>query len=83
MTNDQYKFTQELILQYAKVIRVMPLEQFIDAINLADTAGVILDPTAWMKGEKAMHQIKHLAEALLGVKRIANKIIDDSVEIKK
>lgn len=36
----------------------------LEAIQYADTLGPIVDPTAWMKGEKAMCEDKRVLEIL-------------------
>jgi len=64
MTNEEYLQTQQNILFLSGVIAKMPLAEFINKAEMADTLGPFADPTLWMKGKDNLAAILDLARAL-------------------
>lgn len=63
MDSDKYLMIQNQLILFASLIENMELEEFLQAINRADTIGPIMDPTLWMKGKDNMHKIERIAQA--------------------
>ena len=65
MDNEKYIETQKVILQVSKDIRFLHLEDFIAAINGAESVAPVIDPTMYMAAMKNLRIIKGMAEGLL------------------
>lgn len=65
MKKDEYQITQTLLLSHAKLIASshLDLDEFIEAINRAESVGPVLDPTLYIKGKDNLEQIKIIAKA--------------------
>lgn len=68
MTADEYR--GELIKAYllARCLVTLPLKQMAEAIQHADAVVPLLDPTLWIRKEKAMHEDEQVNQALLKAK---------------
>lgn len=64
MDNSQYAATQTQIMLIAKIVKDMPLDEFIEAGEKADGIGPILDPTLWRIGHENLERIIQLARKL-------------------
>lgn len=65
LTEDEYMMTQALLLNAARIIRLLPLRDFLMAIELAETTGPILDPTLWRAAAGTLEEIKNMAHGAL------------------
>lgn len=65
MKRHEYDNAQQLILLCAQGIDGLPfkLDEFIAAIERAESTGPVLDPTLYMKGKDNLEQIKIIAKA--------------------
>jgi hypothetical protein len=77
MNRIDYEMTQQQIVFIGSLIKGLPLDEFIAAIDHADSIGPILDPTLWMRGNKEMMKIRDLAAGLRDFQTIVNKIIQE------
>lgn len=75
MDQETYRNTQEMLFLQAALIREMPLEEFIEAIDRANTLGPFLATQDWIKAADNLDHIRALAESMLKVKRTANQIL--------
>lgn len=66
-----YEGLQQQLVLFGAIVAEWPLEDFIAAIDHADTIGPIVDPTLWIRGQKAMSQVRQLAAGALEFKRAA------------
>lgn len=73
MNPREYLETQVAICRIAEIICQLPLTEFIEAIDKADTLGPVLDPTAWREGHKPLEKVKGLAQSLAAVKALRTK----------
>ena len=70
MKEEEYINIQNQILAIRRIIKDLPLTEFITAIDRADTLGPIIDPTLWIKGNEQMKEIRELATCLLLLQKI-------------
>ena len=77
MNKTDYEITQQQIIFIGMLVKGLPLDEFIAAIDRADTVGPIVDPTPWMRGNKEMMKIRELAAGLRNFQIVVNKIIQD------
>ncbi len=77
MNRIDYEMTQQQIVFIGSLVKGLPLDEFIAAIDHADSIGPILDPTLWMRGNKEMMKIRDLAAGLRDFQTIVNKIIQE------
>lgn len=78
MNQERYQRTQVAICRLSEIIRQLPIEEFIEAINTADTLGPILDPTLYREGGEKMMEIKRLAEPMVVITRQRNRMREKS-----
>jgi len=64
MKHQEYLKVQGQILALARSVRDIPLDEFIEAGEHADTVGPFLDPTLWREGHGNLQKIMDLARAL-------------------
>lgn len=64
LTKEQYADTQAKIVMIRKLAKHLPLCEFLQAIDRADTIGPILDSRLWIQGHREMEKIRDLAKAL-------------------
>jgi hypothetical protein len=69
MNREEYIALQVQLAALGSIVKDMPLGDFIQAIDQADTFGPVLDPTLWRKSHRNMNRWRNLAEALLPFKR--------------
>lgn len=68
MTNEEYKATQDLLLQAGRMVDVLDLNGFRDRIRHADSMGSILDPTLYRDAHRNLQAIDELAAAGIRLK---------------
>jgi hypothetical protein len=64
ISREDYEAGVRQAFQLAALLMELDLEPLIDAINYADTIGPIIDPTLWMRGNRAMEQHGVILHAL-------------------
>jgi hypothetical protein len=64
VTNEDYLQTQHTVCLLMGLVESLPLAEFLDAINRAETLGPIVDPTLYRQASGTMHEIKTCAQAL-------------------
>ena len=74
MDDAEYLATQQQIILFAKLIRGVDVQAFLERINRAESIGPVLDPTMYRKAAPALDTIKGLAEALLPFHEEAVKV---------
>ena len=77
MDRDKYELIQNQIMLLGSAVSDLDLDQFIEAIDRADSVGPILDPTLWIKTHDTMYQIRKLAVALKGFQKVVREMIQD------
>lgn len=70
LTEDQYMDVQNELLMLCSLMARLPLEEFLEDINRAETVGPIVDPTLYIQGREPLSQIKSLAEAASKVSQV-------------
>jgi hypothetical protein len=78
LSKEDYEITQNLLLNQASLVAMLPLEKFIRSINYADAAGPIFDPTLYQKvlygrGADNWETIKDIAAAALELKKAVKR----------
>lgn len=68
MTNDEYKATQDLLLQAGRMVDILDLNGFRDRIRHADSIGSVLDPTLYRDAHRNLQAINELAGAAIRLK---------------
>jgi len=74
MDDAEYLATQSSVMLLAKAVDGLPLAEFVNRINRAETLGPILDPTLYMKAGDGLRAIKRMAEAALDFQKEARKL---------
>lgn len=68
MTNEEYKATQDLLLQAGRMVDVLDLNGFRDRIWHADSIGSVLDPTLYRVAHRNLEAIDQLASDAIRLK---------------
>jgi hypothetical protein len=68
MSNDEYKATQDLLLQAGRMVDILDLNGFRDRIRHADSIGSVLDPTLYRDAHRNLQAIDELAAAAIRLK---------------
>lgn len=63
MDEEDFHATMGLVLNSARMLRILDLEGFVSACNRADSVGPIVDPTLWMKGHGDLDRCRRIAAA--------------------
>jgi hypothetical protein len=74
---EEYQVLQTQIVMIAKLVKDMPLAKHVDAQRHALEIAPYIDPTAWMRNNKALAFDKRMAEALLSFQRQVAKIMEE------
>lgn len=61
----RYQDTVAAVARLGGVISLLPVDQILEAIQAADTAAPILDPTLWRSKRTAMYEDRDLLQAAL------------------
>jgi hypothetical protein len=73
MTDQEAKETMkegwDILARWGKMIAILPLEDWLAAIDKADALGPFIDPTMWMQGHDKMAEIRKIIAAALPLKR--------------
>ena len=66
MTRDEYFDQLVMVGHVTQLLMAMApaLGEMAEMIQHADSIGIMLDPTAWIKGEKAMHEDEQVIQIL-------------------
>jgi len=68
-----YLQTQQQLRLLAQIVREMPLKDFINAAEHAETLGPLIDPTLYAQGSRNLAKVKYLAQALLPFAQVVEK----------
>lgn len=74
LSDEAYLTLQMQLTTLAGLVREMPLSEFIERINKAESVGPILDPTLYRAAAKKLETVKDLAQALTSFQRVARKM---------
>ena len=69
MDKAEFHMVSQQLLMLGKLVRELPLAEYMNAINRSDSVAPIIDPTLWMKGHKKTDILKKMAEGLLAFQR--------------
>jgi len=83
MKKEQYLATQELLLALSRQILMLPLKKFIEAIDLAETLGPVLDPTLYRQGADNLSAIRVLARAARKFQQEIERVRDDLTRLQE
>lgn len=72
----QYLTTQLQICRMAGLVRTLPLDDFLAAINRAESFAPILHPTLYRAAGAKMEQVKRLAESLRAFRAEADRAVE-------
>jgi hypothetical protein len=65
LNEKQYKETQDAIVTVEGIVRDLPIREFLDSIDRAESLGPMLDPTLYQVVTEKMHRFRRLAVALM------------------
>ena len=65
ISEESYTQTQMSLETFASLVKDMPLVDFINQANLAESLGPILHPTLYREAGAQLNDVKALAESLL------------------
>jgi len=65
MDKEKYLNTQQQILNFAALIKDLPLLEFIEEIDRGTDLRLILNPALWMRDHSKMRKIRKMAYHLL------------------
>jgi len=83
MDRETYQKTYKKILEAAKEIRFLKLDEFVDAINMAQAVGPMADPTMYRASMKNMEMLKKMAQGLIDFQNSLpenREIIDGAID---
>ena len=69
MDEAEFHMVTQQLLMMGNLVKDLKLAEYIEAINLSDATGPILDPTLWRKGHQKTAILRKLAEGLLKFQR--------------
>lgn len=72
MNDEIYIQTQQQIIALASIIKDLPLEEFIQKIDLCETIAPMINPTLYLQGHIKLSIIKRIAKA---TKKLQDEII--------
>ena len=61
MDNEEYLLCQTQVITFAQLILNIPLEEFLEKADRAETLGPIIDPTLWREANIPFSKIVELA----------------------
>jgi hypothetical protein len=70
LSREEYDNVQSQLTTLAALVRLMPLGDFIEQLEHADTVGPMLDPTGWRAAREHLEMLKRMAIALHGFQRV-------------
>jgi hypothetical protein len=76
MMPEIYNFWRNLVMGEVDMILKIPLEELLTAIELADTAGPILDPTLYRKGAAALQRDREIIEVFLQLQKVVKAALE-------
>ena len=76
LSQESYIRTQKQITMAIAMIRNLDLDEFIRAINYAETVGPLFDPTLYVRGADNMEAIKKVALKLQEVKTVSDELFE-------
>lgn len=65
MTDAEYEFTHQVVLNIARSLMTLDLTGFINRIENAQAVGPIMDPTMYRKALRNLSSLEIVAKALL------------------
>lgn len=68
MDRKRYIETQQQLLEIARSVRALPLDEMVSAIRITEEIAPIADPAAWRSAAKNLGMIRRLAESALAFK---------------
>jgi len=74
MDQEKYIQTQTSLMMLGAIVADMPLGEFLNAINTAESIGPVVDPTLFRAANGNLQMIHDLAEALLPFQRAVLKL---------
>lgn len=79
MSRDEYETMMQQVLLMGSLVRDWDIQGALDQIGHADSIGIMLDPTAWKRGQKNMHDYESLLRALMPFKAAVLKLAHSEV----
>jgi hypothetical protein len=74
MTDDQYKATQNAVVEMCKDVLMLDLVGFLNCIEHTEATAHLMDPTLWLKGNARLEAIKRCAVAFRGAQGAAEEL---------
>jgi hypothetical protein len=75
LDKETYLETQEMLVQLARMVQLLPLEKFIATAEYSDTFAPFVDPTLWRKGHRSLSEVLELARGAAHFKSIVEKVL--------
>ncbi len=84
MDKETYELTQAMIINLVRQVSLLPLAEFLNAIEHAETIGPFVDPTLYQQylfkgGKENLDALKQFAEHLLEIKNLASRMVQQPV----
>ena len=73
ITEQDYIQLQQQILCCAKIVADMPLDAFLEKINVCESLAPVIDPTLYRQGQDKLQLIKKLALGLRSFQAVVIK----------
>lgn len=77
MTREEYKATQEFIMNLARQVQLIDLTEFLNSISLSHAMGPIVDPTLYRDAHDNLSKIEKIARAAAEFRRIVMEVRDE------
>lgn len=74
MTREEYETLMRQVAAVGAMVREWDLQKALDMIGQADAFGLMLDPTAWIRGHKPMHDYERLLRGLLPFQKVVHEL---------
>lgn len=85
MKANEYQATYELLTSQVRMLNLLPIDEFIAAIDHAETLGPLLDPTLWIKANEEgasarLRVIKEIAQHVRSIQAISKRAVEEERE---
>ncbi len=64
----------DLLAMYARNIAILPLEDWLQAMDRAETVAPMIDPTLYIRAHRSMAEVRKMIEAAMPLKRFVLKM---------
>lgn len=73
MDDEGYRAFFGMVVNAGRVLDIVPMQRMLDTVNHADSAGAMIDPTAYRTGWKNLGPQREVLEAAINFHKVVTK----------